>query len=313
VVSTVPVSGQNSNLGFAIEGVPTEAGRPFPHETFFRVVRPNYFRAMGVELLKGRDFDERDTLSSNPVVIINESLARKHFPDQDPIGRRINPSFSTDDRGVLWREIIGVVGDVRHASLSQESGNEVYVAHTHASSSTASVVARTMGDPHSIIAAAREVVRALDQNLPIYAVKTLEEYVASSVAQARFNMLLLGVFACVALALTAVGLYGVMAYSVTQRTHEIGVRMALGARAGDVLKLVVVRGMGLALAGVVLGVAASLALTGVMKSFLFGVSATDPLTFVLIGSLLAVVSFAACYIPARRATKVDPMVAIRYE
>ncbi len=311
--TALPLSGQNSELGFAIEGAPTEPARPFPHNSYFRVVRTGYFRTMGIELLQGRDFEVRDSFSATPVVIINETLARKHFPNQNPLGRRINPSFAVDERGVLWREIIGVVRDVRHASLSEEAGEEVYATHSQATFNTISIVARTSNDPHSLISAARKEVAALDKDLPVYAVKTLEEYLASSVAQPRFNTLLLSLFAGLALILTAVGHYGVMAYSVAQRTHEIGVRVALGAQTRDVLGLVIRRGMALTLAGMAIGFAGAFALTRVMADFLFGVSATDPLTFGAIALLLAVVALLACYVPARRATKVDPMIALRNE
>ncbi|HEX9000923.1 MAG TPA: FtsX-like permease family protein, partial [Blastocatellia bacterium] len=247
------------------------------------------------------------------VVIINETLARKHFPGQNPLGRRISPSFAIDDRGTLAREIIGVVKDVHHASLREESGNEIYAPHSQAPFNTLTMVARTSSDPQALIASVRREVIALDSELPVFNVRTLEETLSRSVAQPRFNTLLLAIFAGLALLLTAIGLYGVMAYSVTQRTRELGIRLALGAQRSNVLSLVIRQGMMLAGIGLGVGTVVAFALTRLMESFLFGVSATDPLTFGGIALLLAVVALAACFIPARRATKVDPMVALRYE
>ncbi len=312
-VSVLPLSGQNSAVGFSIEGIPTDPNNAFPHESYLRITRPEYFNTMGITLLQGRDFDARDTLQGNAVVIINETLARKHFPGQNPLGRRISPSFAIDDRGTLAREIIGVVKDVHHASLREESGNEIYAPHSQAPFNTLTMVARTSSDPQALIASVRREVIALDSELPVFNVRTLEETLSRSVAQPRFNTLLLAIFAGLALLLTAIGLYGVMAYSVTQRTRELGIRLALGAQRSNVLSLVIRQGMLLAGIGLGVGTVVAFALTRLMESFLFGVSATDPLTFGGIALLLAVVALAACFIPARRATKVDPMVALRYE
>lgn len=312
-ISVLPLSGQNSGVGFAIEGIPTDPNNPFPNQTYLRIVRPAYFSTMGIPLLQGHDFDARDTLSGNQVVIINETLARKHFPGQNPIGRRINPSFGIDERGIQWREIIGVVKDVHHASLSEAADEECYVAHTQAPFNTITMVARTSNDPTKLAASVRREVAALDSELPVFNLRTLEETLSRSVAQPRFNTLLLAIFAGVALLLTAIGLYGVMAYSVTQRTQEIGIRLALGAQSRNVLGLIIRQGMALALVGVGIGLIGAVALTRVMTSFLFGVGATDPRTFASVASLLIGVALLACYLPARRASKVDPMVALRYE
>jgi len=312
-VSVLPLSGQNSAVGFSIEGIPTEPNNAFPHESYLRITRPGYFNTMGITLLQGRDFDARDSLQGNAVVIINETLARKHFPGQNPLGRRISPSFAIDDRGTLAREIIGVVKDVHHASLREESGNEIYAPHSQAPFNTLTMVARTSSDPQALIASVRREVIALDSELPVFNVRTLEETLSRSVAQPRFNTLLLAIFAGLALLLTAIGLYGVMAYSVTQRTRELGIRLALGAQRSNVLSLVIRQGMLLAGIGLGVGTVVAFALTRLMESFLFGVSATDPLTFGGIALLLTLVALIACVIPARRATKVDPMVALRYE
>jgi len=311
--TVLPLSGQNSGVGFAIEGIPTEPEKPFPHDSALRTVRAGYFNTMGIKMMEGRDFDARDTLMGTQVAIINETLARKHFPGQNPMGRRINPSFGIDERGIQWREIIGIVKDVHHASLSEAAEEEIYVPHAQAPLSTITMIARTNNDPHNLIASVRREVAALDSELPVFNIRTLEENMTRSVAQPRFNTLLLAVFAGVALLLTAVGLYGVMAYSVTQRTQEIGIRMALGAQTYNVLGLIIRQGMVLALSGVGIGLIGAFALTRLMASFLFGIGATDPLTFAAIGLLLTAVALLACYLPARRAAKVDPMVALRCE
>ena len=300
-------------MGFSIEGEPNNSGLPFPYDADYRTVSPGYFNAMGIQLISGRDFDERDEMMANPVVIINEMLAKRYFANQNPLGKRINPSFGIDNRGVLMREIVGVVGNLKHSSLSAEIQPEVYIAYKQNPRPTMMFVVRASNDPNSLIAAIREETRSLDSNLPIYNVRTFDQYISASVAQPRFNTLLLGVFAGVALILTIVGLYGVTSYSVTQRSHEIGVRMALGATSRDVLKLIIKQGMGLTLTGVALGLVGAFALTRVAESLLFGVTATDPFTFIAVSVLLIGVSLAACAVPARRATKVDPMVALRYE
>ena len=309
---TMPLSGSNADVGLAIEGEPSDPNRPFPYDTNLRIVQAGYFRTLGIELLQGRDFDARDKRGATDVVIINETLARRNFPNQNPIGRRIQPSIG-DERGMPWREIIGVVRDVRHASLSEASGAECYLTHTQSAQPGMGVAIRTTNDPHALIAAVRNEVRALDAELPVFAIKTFEEYLYESVAQPRFTTLLLSLFGVVALLLTAIGLYGVLAYGVTQRTREIGVRLALGAQPRDVIKLVLKRGLALTLLGVGLGASASLLLTRLLKDFLFEVSATDPLTFVTIAVMLLSVALFACLIPARRATKVNPLGALRYE
>jgi putative ABC transport system permease protein len=254
-------------------------------------------------------------LNSAPVLIINEALARKHFPNEDPIGKRIRPGFSTvpvtEETGM--REVVGVVADVKQRNLQSPAQPEFYFAQAQMPMSTMSVVARTSSDPRALVNAARDAVQSLDRNAPVYGVRTVEELLGRTVATPRFNTLLLGLFAAVALILTAVGLYGVISYSVSQNTHEIGIRSALGAQAGDVLKLIVGQGMVLTFVGIVIGLVAAYGLTRLMSSLLYGVGATDPWTFAGVAVLLVSIAFIACYLPARRATKVDPIIALRRE
>src|SRR5262245_27138706 len=244
------------------------------------------------------------------VVSINEAFARANFPNEDPLGKRVVIDMKDDNQPC---EIIGIVGDSKHMNLDAEVQPMSYWPHPELTYSGMTFVIRTKSEPAAVANAARNVIRSLDPEQPVADVRTMESLIGTSVARARFNTLLLGIFAIAALLLAGVGIYGVMAYSVAQRTHEIGVRMALGARSTDVLRLVVRRGMTLTLAGVAIGVAASFALTRLMETLLFNVSATDPLTFAGIPLLLAFVALLACLIPARRAAKVDPMVALRYE
>jgi putative ABC transport system permease protein len=284
-----------------------------PSADFFNVGL-GYFRAIGIPFIKGRDFNESDQHKSTPVIIINETLARQHFPNEDPIGKRIRPGISSyEGEKATMREIVGVVGDVKNRSLSKDARPTYYVPQTQVPFNEMTMVVRTANDPHSIISAVTKEVEALDKDLPLFGVKSMEEYLAASVAAPRFNTTLLSIFAAVALVLTIVGLYGVMSYSVAQRTNEIGIRMALGAQTLDVLRLIVGQGLKLALIGLAVGLLGAFALMRVISSLLFGVTTKDPLTFAVVGLLLACVALLACYIPARRAAKVDPMEALRYE
>jgi putative ABC transport system permease protein len=309
-VHPLPMSGSNRVNTFQI------GGRPIPNpgeepEAGDRITTPDYFQAMGIPVLKGRVFNEHDSADAPPVLIVNETFARRFFPGEDPIGQRIIIDNEKNPKG---NEIVGIVGDVRHKSLDVEGGAEYYRSYLQSPERSMSLVIRTQAtDPMSIASSIRGVVQQVDQDQPLSTIKTMEQLLAESVAQRHFNMLLLGIFSAVALVLAGIGIFGVMNYSVSQRTHEIGIRMALGAQAKDVLKMVVGQGMILALLGVVIGLVAAFALTRVMSNLLFGVSATDPLTFIGVSLLLAVIALLACYIPARRATRVDPMVALRYE
>jgi predicted permease len=321
-INHLPLAGDKWGRALTIEG------RPLPPpgegiEVTFRVSRPDYFQTMGITLRAGRDFTERDTPDAPGVIIVNETLARRHWPDEDPIGKRVTLGNPRDSSQALqWLTVVGVVKDVKQESWMNAPSNEIYLpfqqsrdffAGTAGHLTAMTIVVRTTVEPQSLAAAAQETVRSLDRNRPVSNVVTMDQVVADTLWQQRFNLQLIGLFAGVALLMAAVGLYGVMSYSVTQRTQEVGLRMALGAQQRDVMKLVVGQGMKLALVGAALGLLISVGLTRLMAGLLFGVSATDSTTFVLIAALLILVALLACWIPARRATKVDPMIALRYE
>ncbi|HKP86634.1 MAG TPA: ABC transporter permease, partial [Blastocatellia bacterium] len=296
---------------YAVEEHPTPPGESDPIAPV-NFVSTNFFKAMGVPLLSGRFFTDADNADSPDVVIISEAMAKRYFGNESPIGKRFKQG-GLDRTGNPWMEIVGVVGDVKYSGLDSKPEPAFYLPHLQATLRSMYMVVRTSSNPMSLAPAIRQEVWALDKDQPVARVRTMEELLSRSVSQPRFRTLLIGVFAGVALLLAAVGIYGVISYSVTQRTHEFGIRMALGARQGNVLKMVVGEGMKLALIGTAIGLAASYFATRVLSSLLFGVSATDPLTFAGISLLLTAVVFVASYVPARRATKVDPMVALRYE
>jgi putative ABC transport system permease protein len=312
-VSPLPLSGNASSKTFTLEGQALAPGNLSASN--FRIISPNYFRAMGIPLQKGRVFTERDTSASPLAVIVNETFARRFFPGADPIGKRVLIGADlTENPNPPPSEIIGVVGDVHHNGLDTEAGPEYYVSYLQDPLRRMDLVVRTRSDnPSSMVATLRNAIKEVDQEQYIPRVETMDQLLAESVARRRFNMMLLGIFAALALALAAVGIYGVMSYSVTQRTHEIGIRIALGAQTSDVIRMVVSQGMTLALIGVAIGLLAAFAVTRIMSSLLFGVSPTDTVTFAAVALLLSGIALVACLIPARRATRVDPMVALRYE
>jgi putative ABC transport system permease protein len=308
-VNYLPLGGSNSSDAYLIEG----EAEPAPgqeHVGRYRVATPDYFRTMEIPIVRGRAFTEQDKAGATDVVIVNETLARQHWPNQDPIGKRIR--FYGPPERAGWREIVGVVKDVKF-ELNIPVEPEYYLPHAQDAWNAMVLVARTSVDPASLSTALRQQVWTIDKDQPVFDVKTMYEVRSSSVALYSFSSVMLGIFAGVALVLAAVGIYGVMAFAVTQRTQEIGIRMALGARTADVLGLVVNHGMKLAVIGIVLGLAGSWALTRFIEKLLFGVQPTDLLTFSLVSVGLLLAAFIACYLPARRATKVDPLVALRYE
>jgi putative ABC transport system permease protein len=304
-VTELPLSGQPNDMPFNVEGRPAVAINE-SLDADYRRVNQHYFKALRIPLLRGRNFTEQEVKQSTKVLVISELLASQVFPNEEPLGKRLIMVSGKDP----W-EIIGIVGDVRHRALESRPFGAMYMP-TYQTGWT-NLVIRTQGDPTSLAAAVRKEVQVIDPDQPVAAVRTMDEWVDTSVAQPRYRTTLLGLFALLALVLASTGIYGVMSYSVTQRTHEIGVRMALGAKRSDVLTLVVRQGMLLVVLGVGIGLLGAFALTRVMSTLLFGVTAKDPLTFVAVAALLTLVAFIACYIPARRATKVDPLVALRYE
>jgi putative ABC transport system permease protein len=304
-ITELPLSGQPNDAPFTVEGRPPVA----PDQRFgadFRRVNQNYFQALRIPVLRGRNFTEQEVRDSAQVIVVSQGLVDTVFPNEEPLGKRLLTVLS--DKPF---EIIGIVGDIRHRSLEFQPYAAMYMP-TRQSGRT-NVVMRTQGDPLTLASGVRKEVNAIDPDQPISALRTMDEWVTRSTATPRYRTTLLALFAALAMILAATGIYGVMSYSVAQRTHEIGVRMALGARRFDVLSLVVRQGMLLVIVGLAIGLAGAFALTRVMASLLFGVTEKDPITFVVVAGLLTVVALIACYIPARRATKVDPLTALRYE
>jgi putative ABC transport system permease protein len=304
-----PFTSGGDNSLFFIRGRQANPGDPAPHANY-AYVSTNYFNAIGLPILKGRGFEPADMragnlFAPNSVAVVDEELARRLWPNGDALGSGIGWS----EQGP-WATVVGICATAQLRDLAEQSKGTFYLP-SYSSSST--LVVRTASDPKALAGAIREQVLAVDPNQPVYDVRTMEERVAVTLETRRFAVVLLGIFGALALLLAAIGLYGVLAFAVSQRTREIGIHMALGARARDVLFMVIKQGMWLVLVGVVFGVAGAYAVTRTIRSLLFEVGATDPLTFVLVPLLLAVVGFIACFLPARRATKVDPLIALRYE
>lgn len=305
LITELPLNGQPNDMPFTVEGRPPatpDAG----YDADWRRVNENYFSALRIPLLRGRNFTAQEVRQSTPVVIVSQQLADQVFPNEDPLGKRLILAI-----GDKRYEIVGVTGDVRHRALSASPAPTMYLPTFEIGSTN--LVIRTKTDPSSIAGSLRKEVLAVDPEQPIAAVRPMTALIDASTSSQRYNMMLLGLFAVLAVVLAATGIYGVMSYTVAQRTHEIGVRMALGARRFDVLKIVLRQGMMLAIIGVVLGLLGAYAFTRVMASFLFEVTARDPITFAVVSALLLAVAFFACLVPALRATKVDPLVALRYE
>ena len=310
-ISQLPLSGKEELDGFSIEGRTDPTETSLIQTADFRVITPDYFRAMRIPLLKGRLFNEQDRASTTYSAIIDESFARRFFPGEDPLGKRINEDGSRNEHG--FAVIVGVVGGVKHTDVKTEPRPTMYVPAEQSPWETMTLVVRSSGDPTALAAALRDEVAAVDKDQPLSEIDIMEQLFAKAVAPQRFNLMLVGIFAALALTLATVGVYGVIAYSVTQRAQEMGVRLALGANSRDILRLVIGQAMRVSLLGVGLGLVAAVGLTRVMSSLLFEVSSTDPVVFVGLAVVLIAVTLVASYIPARRATKVDPLVALRYE
>ena len=310
VSNSLPPDSTEFSDDFSIEGRTSGPEEPAPIAYMVRV-SPSYFGAIGIPLRRGRYFNAADSASSTQVAIVNETFARRLIPQGDPVGKRINTG---DERQPMWWEIVGIVSDSKYNGLADDTQPVIYQPLIQATSWNVFLVVKTeAADPLSLAAAVRDEIRMLDGDLPVAQVGTLEQRFEKAVAQPRFRTTLIAIFGLLAVVLAAVGIYGVISYTVSQRTHEMGVRLALGAQTGDVLKLVLKQGAVLSLVGVAIGLSASAALTQLLKSLLFGVSATDLPTFISISLLLTTVALLACYIPARRAAKVDPLVALRHD
>jgi putative ABC transport system permease protein len=312
--TSVPLSWKGGTSGFYPEGT----GQPVPglsYDANHRQVSADYLKAMQIPLRQGRYFDERDNGQGLPVAIINETMARQYWPTGDALGKRFKLGDPNED--LPWFTIVGIVADVRQMGLDVPVKAEMYLPHQQVTNqpwfSPRDLAIRTTGDPLALVGMVRDVVRGVDSNQPISNVATMEELLGEETAQRRIGMILLATFAAVALLLATLGIYGVLAYFVVQHTNEIGVRLALGATPGRIVGLVVSKGMRLTLLGIAVGLAASFALTRLIASLLFGVKAIDPYTFVAVPILLGVVALMACWIPARRASKTDPLVALRAE
>ena len=308
----LPLSGANMVTDFDVEEHPLPEGQRAGAPV--RIIGTDYFKTMGIPLKKGRAFGQIDQLDSPPVVMVNERFAARFFPGQEVIGKRITPGFSADNNPEKVREIIGVVGNVKHQALNNVDSPEMYLPRTQIPITQMSIVVRTsVSDPSSITSAMRAELAAIDPSIPLNSVRVFDEYLARSLARPRFNALLLTIFAASALVLTAIGIYGVLAYSVAQRTNEIGIRMALGAAKYNIFKLVIGQAMTIVGISVAIGLVGAFAATRLLSSLLFGVSAWDPITFSAIVVLISFVAFLAAWLPARRASNVDPIIALRTE
>jgi putative ABC transport system permease protein len=303
---SLPLSGQDGRTGIGIEGRAPVPGEPT--RAHFRSVTPGYLETMRIPLRKGRLMTAQDSSTAPLVAWINEEAAKRYWPGVDPIGRRLRMGGTEE-----WRVIAGVFGNVQHWGLDRSVNPEVYLPHPQLPFGFMNVVVRTSGDPLSVAGAVRAAVQSIDKNQAVGNIQTMEEWLARSIATRRFYMILLGLFAGLALLLAAGGIFSVMSYAVNERTREIGLRMALGASAADVVKMVLRQGMTQVLVGVLLGLAGSFAATRLLEKLLFSVKSTDAITFVAVAVILTIVALLANWLPARRATEVDPMVALRHE
>lgn len=311
-ISQAPLAGGGPQYTFSIEGLPLPSPSDAPIASY-RVISPDYFKTLNIPLIAGRVFSETDKLDAPSAVIINETMARTMWPGENPVGKHMTVGVPLPGDRIEWDTVVGVVGNIKHTSLNGDSGMQMYQSVLQAPARTMTYLVRTNSNPLALAETARTTVAAVDRNLPVANLKTMDQIVYDSVSPFRFNMFLLVLFAVVALVLTVIGVYGVMNYTVSQRTREIGIRMALGANPVQVRNLILRQGMALSAAGLGIGLVGCYAVTRLLSSLLYEVSATDPATFAAVVLLLAAVAFVACYLPARRATRVDPLVALRYE
>jgi putative ABC transport system permease protein len=310
-INTLPLS-KGPTIAFRVEGRPVlSVDKWIP--TNFRTVSPDYFSTMSIPVLQGRNFTSDDRVGAPRRLMINQALAQRDFPDENAVGKRITLGSTDENNEPVWFEIVGVTANVRSLELREEAPPELYFSARQLPFASMAVVVRSTVEPESLAPALRQAVAEVDRTVPAAQVRTMDHIVSESVTQPRFNLFLLGLFGGIALLLSAVGIYGVTAYTVTQRTHEMGIRLALGAQVSDILKLVLGQGMAVIGIGLVVGLVASFVLMRLMRSLLFGVRENDPLTFAAITLVLFLVALLACYVPARRATKVDPLIALRYE
>jgi putative ABC transport system permease protein len=308
--TSIPLTGDHARADVTIEGMAQPKPGSFPHPDS-HTVSPGYAHTLGVPVLRGREFEDADTENAPPVTMINARMAREYFPKENPVGKRIKFEHPSDPS--KWMTIVGVVGDTRLYGLANPSRLEIYVPFRQDVPSHMYLVVKSAMDPGALTSAIRAAVREIDKDQAIFGISTMDQLIVNSVSTRRITLILLGLFSTLALVLAAIGIYGVISYSVAQRTHEIGTRMALGAQKADVLRMVLAQGARIAGAGVAIGLAASLGLTRLLANLLFSVSAADPLTFAAVAITLILVAMLACYIPARRTLRVDPMIALRYE
>jgi putative ABC transport system permease protein len=309
VAGNVPLTYNGDSMTISVEGVPDPPPDQHP-DVIFRAIGPGYFATMGIPIVRGRDFTDQDNGDSKDVVIISEKTAQQFWPGQDPIGKRLKPGLSTSSSP--WREVIGIVKDVRQNDFVASPKRQMYFTYRQLKNIAANaLVVRTSIEPMSLAAPVRSAIWSVDKDQTVADIDTMDHIVAKAVARQRFSMLLLGLFAALALLLASIGIYGVTSYSVAQRTREIGIRIALGARRADVLQMTVKQALKLVGAGMIIGLAAAFLLTRVLASLLFGISATDPITFIAISVVLLTVAILASYVPALRATRVDPITALR--
>ena len=307
----IPLSGSEITLTTDIQEHPVPKSEQPAVQV--NVVAPDFFKTLRVPLLRGRDFTERDDINAPAVAIVTQSFVNKYFRGENALGKRIKPSGSVTPGEPPMREIVGVVGDLHLTTLREAAQPQIYIPHQQFAISTVSLFVRSTVNPSSLTSSLRNAVAELDKDVPLYRPRLLSEYVSSSIAQPRFNAILVALFAGIALLLAAAGIFGVMSYAVSQRTHEIGIRLALGAQRGDVLRLVFGEGMRLVALGAVVGIALVFAVGRLLSNLLYGIGGSDPVTIFSVTILLGVVAFIACWWPARRASAVDPVVALRSE